>query len=111
MLMHKRSTALPPHGSMRSLVRLFGLPLIWTAAQDLDRVVKTGRANPDEFWSKLDQNPLAAEVFNDAMTEKARSQVPAVLASYDFSPFASIADVGEGRGHLAEALLNHLISA
>jgi len=77
----------------------------------LDRVVKTGRANPDEFWSKLDQNPLAAEVFNDAMTEKARSQVPAVLASYDFSPFASIADVGEGRGHLAEALLNHLISA
>lgn len=70
---------------------------MWTAAQDLGRVVKTGRANPDEFWRLLDQNPPAAEVFNDAMTEKARSQVPATIASYDFSCFATIADIGGGR--------------
>jgi hypothetical protein len=91
--------------SMRSFIRLFGQPVMWTAAQHLDRVMKAGCANPDDFWSHLDQNPLAAQVFNDSMTEKARSQAPLVIASYDFSPFASIADIGGGRGHLIEAIL------
>jgi hypothetical protein len=91
--------------SMRSFVRLFGLPMMWTAAQNLDKVVKTGASNPDEIWSYLAQNPPAAKVFNQAMTEKARSQVPQIVASYDFSSFRSIADIGGGYGHLIRAIL------
>jgi O-methyltransferase domain len=39
------------------------------------------------------------------MIGKARGDVAAILEAYDFSRFRSIADVGGGRGHLLEAIL------
>jgi hypothetical protein len=39
------------------------------------------------------------------MTGKAQADIAAVIESYDFSHFASIADVGGGHGHLLAAIL------
>ncbi len=36
-----------PH-SMRSFVRMFGLPVVWTYAMNLDRVVRTGEPLGDD---------------------------------------------------------------
>src|SRR5438132_237736 len=43
--------------------------------------------------------------FNEAMVSKAQAEVPAVVAAYDFSRFGTIADIGGGRGHLLQAVL------
>jgi hypothetical protein len=78
---------------------------MWTAAQNLDRAVETGRSNPEEFWSYIAQNPRASKVFNETMAEKAHPEVAAILAAYDFTQFASIADIGGGQGHLLKAIM------
>jgi hypothetical protein len=39
------------------------------------------------------------------MTAKAAADIAAVLGAYDFSRFATIADIGGGRGHLLTAIL------
>lgn len=91
--------------SLRSLVRLMGLPSIWKAAQNLEAAIKTGVVDPHEFWNSLDDDPHARQIFNDAMTAKAMAQIGATVAAYDFSQFRSIADIGGGKGHLLRAIL------
>jgi hypothetical protein len=91
--------------SLRSLVRLMGLPSIWKGAENLDQAIKTGRVNPHEFWNSLEANPHASQIFNEAMTAKAMAQVGATVAAYDFSQFGLIGDIGGGRGHLLHAIL------
>jgi hypothetical protein len=39
------------------------------------------------------------------MTAKAAADIAAALGAYDFSGFATIADIGGGRGHLLKAIL------
>jgi C-methyltransferase len=53
----------------------------------------------------LKSHPADAGVFGEAMMAKARADIAAILGGYDFGPFSTIADVGGGRGHLIEALL------
>lgn len=91
--------------SLRSLVRLMGLPGIWKAAQNLELAMKTGAVNPHEFWKSLDANPDARTIFDDAMTAKATAQVAMAVAAYDFSQFNLIGDIGGGKGHLLKAIL------
>jgi hypothetical protein len=45
-------------------------------------------------------------VFNAAMVAKARGAVAGILASYDFSGFDLIGDIGGGSGHLLRAVLD-----
>lgn len=102
--------------SMLSLVRMFALPGFWTAVGELESSVRTGapsadRALPGGFWGYLARNPDASRVFGEAMTAKAHAQVAGVLASYNFSSFKTIADVGGGRGHLIQAILARTPSA
>jgi C-methyltransferase len=40
------------------------------------------------------------------MVSKSRTVLPAVAEAYDFSPFATIADIGGGRGHLLKLVLD-----
>jgi hypothetical protein len=96
--------------SMRSFVRMFGLPPVWNAAAKMDKVVKTGQPVGDEvasgsFWNYLAENPGASRVFDEAMAAKAGAQVHGVVATYDFSRFKLIGDIGGGRGHLLQAIL------
>ena len=96
--------------SMRSLVRMFGLPGFWSTVGELGSAIRTGepsanRALPGGLWEYLKQNPDASRIFGEAMTGKAQGHIAGVLKVYDFSGFGVIADVGGGHGHLIQAIL------
>ena len=55
--------------------------------------------------------PEESSIFNQAMADKSRSVIPAVLDAYDFSPFPVIADIGGGRGHLLRVILERTPAA
>lgn len=98
-----------PH-SMRSLVRMMGLPIYWRMWEAFDLTVRTGVAAaaevlPEGSWKYLADHPDEARIFDEAMTEKSHAQIPAILRSYDFSRFTRIADIGGGHGHLLRAVL------
>jgi DNA-binding transcriptional ArsR family regulator len=72
--------------------------------------VRTGRAVIPELRGKpifeyLADEPELAEIFNRAMTSASELSIAPVIAAYDFSPYATIIDVGGGRGRLLAAIL------
>ena len=96
--------------STRDLARMFGLPFFWETFAALDHTVRTGRpavekVHPEGLWAWLSERPDASAVFNGAMIGKSFGQVAGVVTSYDFSRFETIADIGGGRGHLLQAIL------
>ncbi len=96
--------------SMRSLVRMFGLPGLWAAVGELGSTIRTGEpsvnhALPGGFWGYLKENPEASRMFGEAMTAKAQGHIAAITRTYDFSRFDVIADIGGGRGHLIQAVI------
>ena len=96
--------------SMRSLVRMFGLPGFWTSVGELNSTIRTGEPSANRvlrggFWEYLRQNPDASRIFGEAMTGKAQGHVSGVLKAYDFSSFSVVADVGGGHGHLIKAIV------
>jgi O-methyltransferase domain/Dimerisation domain len=100
--------------SLRSYVRMIGLPWFWGSYQYLDTAVRTGRPAldrvlPEGIWAHFEARPEEARIFNEAMTGKAQADIGAVVASYNFSRFSMIGDIGGGRGHLLAGILqaNH----
>lgn len=93
--------------SMRDVVLMRGLPVNWSAYLDFAGVVRRGgpAGAPDERWRYYASHPEEAAVFNRAMTGRARELVSAVVESYDFTPHGVIGDIGGGRGHLLDAVL------
>jgi len=96
--------------SMRSLVRMLGMPLFWAAFGELEHTVRTGQPSLDKlvpggFWAYLAKHPDAAKIFNEAMTGKAHGQVAGVLNTYSFKTFKLVADIGGGQGHLLRGVL------
>lgn len=96
--------------SMRDFARLNSLPVTWGALGALERSVRTGSPSaqtmdPDGFFAYLRDHPREADVFGRAMAAKARADIADVLTAYDFGRFATIADIGGGRGHLLQAIL------
>jgi DNA-binding transcriptional ArsR family regulator len=72
--------------------------------------VRTGRAVIPELRGKpafeyLADEPQLAEIFNHAMTGASELSIAPVIAAYDFSPYATIVDVGGGHGRLLAAIL------
>lgn len=96
--------------SMRDFARLNSLPIAWGAVGALGHAVRTGspgaqRVHPDGFFAYLRDHPQEAEIFGHAMAAKARADITDVLAAYDFRRFRTIADIGGGRGHLLQGIL------
>ena len=96
--------------SMRSFVRMFGLEINWGAYGELEYSVRSGRPAttrtlPGGCWNYLAQHPEANSIFNETMLAKAQGQIPAIIASCDFSRFETIGDIAGGRGHLLSAIL------
>ena len=94
-------------GSQRSYVRMGGMPAFWDRFTELGQTAREGQgrhhmANLVEHFAG---HPEEAAIFNAAMVSKSRTVLPAVAAAYDFSAFATIADVGGGRGHLLKLIL------
>jgi hypothetical protein len=95
--------------SMRDFVAVFG------AAPELlghfDYTLQTGipathKVNPGGLFAFLQADPELGQLFNRAMSSKARLQIASVTAAYDFSASGSVADIGGGLGHLLQAVLD-----
>ncbi|GAC1363065.1 MAG: methyltransferase [Acidobacteriaceae bacterium] len=96
--------------SMRAFARMFGIPVLWNATVRLDESVRTGepmadKVTPGGLWRYFEGHPEDSAKFNAAMQAKAHAVTGMVAASYDFTRYARIADIGGGRGHLLQALL------
>ena len=98
-------------GSMRSSVLLFAGVGIQDSWKELEYCVQTGepafrRTSPDaDAFSQIAQNPEQAKVFDEAMAAFASMTAAAIVASYDFSPFRKLVDVGGGNGSLLIGIL------
>lgn len=97
--------------SMRAFVRMMGLPALWESLTALEHSMRTGSPaldtiEPKGLWSYLRDRPEEALIYGQAMTAKASADIAAVLATYDFSRFSTIADIGGGQGHLLRAVLD-----
>lgn len=102
--------------SMRAFVRMFGLPLFWESQGALAESLRTGRVAAEELYpgglyAYFAEQPEANTIFNAAMEAKGHGQIAGVLAAYDFSRFRTIADIGGGRGHLLQAILEAVPTA
>src|SRR5437016_6222870 len=96
--------------SLRDYVRMLGLPVFWDAVGDLEHSLRTGecaftKRHPEGVFVYLAKHPEESRIFDSAMTSKSHRDIAAILPAYDFSQFASIADIAGGRGHLVRAIL------
>src|ERR1700760_1290216 len=97
--------------SMRSFVRMQGIPALWHIWEHFDHSLRTGRSAAERtlpnggFWGYFADNPEHSRLFNDAMTAKTHAQIAGILHAYEFSHFHSVADIGGGNGHLLRAIL------
>jgi hypothetical protein len=96
--------------SLRAYALMVNLPFVCDSVEAMGRSLRTGGPSREEardggWWSYLARHPEERRVFNESMTAKAQGQIAGVLASYDFSRFGTIADIGGGHGHLLQAVL------
>jgi O-methyltransferase/methyltransferase family protein len=62
-------------------------------------------AHGEPFFTHLAAHPERGAAFQASMAARSRREVAAVVASYDFSRFATLVDVGGGSGLLLTAVL------
>ncbi len=58
-----------------------------------------------DFWADLAEHPHLRESFDRQMTLRFEEQAPRIAAGFDWSRFATLVDVGGGRGTLLAAIL------
>ena len=97
--------------SMRAFPRMIGLPVMAAAFAQLEHSIRTGApavetVDPRGIWSYFEDHPNEAQIFGQAMTARAAAYVATILPAYDFGRFETIADIGGGRGHLLQAVLD-----
>jgi hypothetical protein len=97
--------------SMRSFVRMQGIPALWHIWEHLDHSLRTGGSAAEKtlpnggFWGYFADHPEHSRLFNDAMTGKTHGQTAGILSAYNFTQFNTAADIGGGSGHLLRAVL------
>ncbi len=96
--------------SLAAYVRFMGSPQHREHWSHLTDAVRTGRAvvpvlRGKPFFEYVVDEPEFSELFNGAMTSVSELAIAAVIAGYDFSPYATIVDVGGGHGRLLAAIL------
>lgn len=96
--------------SLRDYVRMIGLSVFWSAFEDLEHSLRTGesaftKGHAEGVFVYLTKHPDERRIFDSAMTSKSHRDIAAILPAYDFTQFATIADIAGGRGHLVRAIL------
>ncbi len=96
--------------SLAGMARFIGSPQHREHWSHLTDAIRGGRAVVPESRGKplfdyLVDAPGLAAIFNDAMTSVSELAIAPVTAGYDFSPYATIVDVGGGHGRLLAAIL------
>lgn len=97
-------------GSLRAVATMAGEDWTWRPWGDLYGSVKTGepafaRAFGMPVFEYLARTPIAATVFDEAMTGWSMQNAHAVAAAYDFSGIETLMDVGGGHGYLLATIL------
>jgi len=98
-------------GSLKANVTLFSGPVVHDAWSELEFCVRTGipafkKEDPDATpFTVMAQNPEAAANFDKAMATFAPQTAAAVAATYDFSRFRRVMDVGGGNGAILIGIL------
>jgi hypothetical protein len=97
-------------GSLRGSAILYGASWWWRACGDLLHSVRTGQPAFDHVHGKALFSYLAsvndaAAIFNDHQSNMTQQDAAAVVAAYDFAPYATVIDVGGGHGVLGAAIL------
>jgi hypothetical protein len=96
-------------GSLRTLVRFIGSETSWRSWGNLLHSVRTGKPSFDDvhgvdFFEYFRRHPDEWQLFDDLMTHYTEQVTHSLASAYDFSAFASVIDVGGGRGTLAIGL-------
>jgi hypothetical protein len=102
-----RSDAAEPVAGWAAFI---GRPSHWRAWGELQHSIRTGdsgfrRAHGTDPWEYRAQDPEEAAAFDRAMADLAHRSQRALMDAYDFSRFATVVDVGGGRGALLAVLL------
>lgn len=97
-------------GSVAGWAGFIGRPYHWQGWGNLLHSVRTGESGVRHVlgmsnWEYRAQHPEENAIFNAAMTDYSRMLTPAVVATYDFGRFGTIADIAGGHGALLAAIL------
>ncbi|MET0578593.1 MAG: methyltransferase [Ilumatobacteraceae bacterium] len=98
--------------TVRAYARMIGQPSTWDALTQLASTLRAGRPAPflveaGGIWSYFEQHPEQLAVFAQAMAARAQAAIAGIVATIDFSPYQTIADIAGGRGHLVRAIVDH----
>ncbi len=96
-------------GTVRDFAVMAG-ELLWEPWGRLEHSVRTGGSaladvHGAPLFEWLERDPGARAAFHAWMTAMSQVQVPAILDAYEFGRFATLVDVGGGRGALLAAVL------
>lgn len=96
--------------SVAGMARMVGHPAHREHWSQLLTAIRTGEATIPKLrgmsgFDYLGENPELGEIFNDAMTNLSEAAVVPLTAAYDFSPYATVLDVGGGHGRFLSAIL------
>jgi hypothetical protein len=102
--------------SLRAFVRMIGGSTAWQGWAELEHSIRTGdtgvsKLDTGGIFAYLAKHPEESRLFNEAMSAKAKRDIPPIVEAYDFSRFKRIADIGGGRGHLLSSILGKTASA
>jgi hypothetical protein len=98
-------------GTLRPLARTLQDPALWAAWGHLGHSIRTGEnafeaLHGIDVWTHRQHEPKHNEIFNDNMTALSWKIAEAVAATYDFSGFHTVVDVGGGQGIVLDAVLS-----
>lgn len=96
--------------SIRAAVLLFCSEAMWRSWSALEHSVRTGgiawdHVHGTSVFDHMREHAAEAATFNAAMADRTRAVAPRVVASYDFSRFTRLVDVGGGNGQLLAVIL------
>ena len=104
--------------SMRDMAVMITAKSHWQPWGRFADTVRTGTSGPqhafgtDVFsWFQQSENQDEWDLFNAAMTSFSSGTSLAVTEAYDFSPFATIVDIGGGHGFLLKTILSRAPAA
>ncbi len=97
-------------GAARATILTIAGSWQWKAWDNFLHALRTGESGVRAAFGKdlfdfLADEPTHSARFNEAMVGMHGAVAPAVIATYDFSVFESIVDVGGGKGALLSAIL------
>jgi orsellinic acid C2-O-methyltransferase len=96
--------------SIKAAVELFTSDEVWRSWGQLEYSVRTGKIAWDHVigmsvFDYMGQHSDWSGTFNAAMGDRTRAAAAQIVASYDFSPFDTLVDVGGGDGSMISTIL------